>query len=139
MYCGRTGAVICDDCSLVDCRASGVVVGHGGVVEVRGGEVRNCRGLGAVALGGCKLLVRARAEGGGVTVSGNTAGGLSAREGALLQVEGATVSTNGECGVRAEVGSTVVLTRCTIRCQYLFFCTSKDAQSGVSMCNFVRY
>ena len=57
LFCARTGAVVCHDCKVLDCRASGVVVGQGGVVEWNGGEVSNCRGFGAVAIGGCKLQV----------------------------------------------------------------------------------
>jgi hypothetical protein len=57
LFCARTGVMVCHDCKVLDCRASGVVVGQGGVVEWYGGEVSNCRGFGAVALGGCKLLV----------------------------------------------------------------------------------
>ena len=57
LFCARTGVMVCHDCKVLDCRASGVVVGQGGVVEWNGGEVSNCRGFGAVAIGGCKLQV----------------------------------------------------------------------------------
>ena len=127
LYCARTGAVKCLDCKIVDCRVSGVVVGHGGVVEFRGGELSKCGGYGGVALGGCKLTVlpgapRVRAVIGSeeqepptsVRITENRLSGLGAREGGLVEVRGATVSSNGECGISGQVGSSIIVVECSV-------------------------